>query len=332
MSKHVMVTGGAGYVGAILVPKLLDKGYTVGVLDLFLYADDDLFPKSAIDSGKLKIHKGDLRSKDLIEEALKGADVVINLAGVSNDPSSDLDPDLTRAVNIEATKHLIDRCRELGVERFISASSSSVYGIKEEPNVTEDLPLEPLTAYSESKVAIEDYLDKNRGRMTAVSIRSATVCGYSPRMRLDLTVNILTHHAVLKDGIKVFGGVQKRPNIHIEDITDLYTSLIETPKHLIDGKKFNACGANHTVMEIAEMVRDTVSGDVSISVETTNDLRSYHISADLIKRELGFVPKRTIKDAIQDVASALKEKRIAEPENDRHYNVRTMKRVLEGNA
>ena len=164
--------------------------------------------------------------------------------------------------------------------------------------------------------------------MVAVSVRSATVCGYSPRMRLDLTVNILTHHAVKKGQIRVFGGVQKRPNIHIEDITDLYAELVETPANLIDGKEFNACGANHTVMEIANLVQGAVGAQIPIRVEPTNDLRSYHISASRIARELGFVPKRTIEDAIRDVAEALADSRIADPENDIHYNVRTMKKVL----
>ncbi|MCB0404455.1 MAG: SDR family oxidoreductase [Bdellovibrionales bacterium] len=322
--KHILVTGGAAYVGAILVPKLLNRGYEVSVLDLFLYAQQSVFAKNE----KLHLLKGDLRDRDFVKRSLQGIDTVIHLAGISNDPSSDLDPGLTKEVNIEATKDLIAAARDLGVRRFINASSSSVYGIKEENDVTEELCLEPLTVYSESKAVIEDFLRKERGAMVAVSVRSATVCGFSPRMRLDLTVNILTHHAVKKGQIRVFGGVQKRPNIHIEDITDLYAELVETPANLIDGKEFNACGANHTVMEIATLVQDTVGPEIPIRVEPTNDLRSYHISASRIAKELGFVPKRTIEDAIRDVAAAFADKRIADPENDIHYNVRTMKKVL----
>lgn len=325
---NILLTGGAGYVGAVLVPKLLAAGHQVKVLDLFLYADEEIFPKAPIEEGRLQLLRMDLRDSEPLKAALKGVDCVINLAGVSNDPSSDLDPMLTRQVNIEGTQCLVEFAKEAGVERFINASSSSVYGIKQEPDVTEALSLEPLTVYSESKVVIEKYLAERRGKMAAISIRSATVCGYSPRMRLDLTVNILTHHALLKNKITVFGGVQKRPNIHIEDITDLYAELVTRPIEEIDGRVYNACGGNHTVMELAELVKKTVAPEVPIEVVATNDLRSYHISADKIRRELGFVPKRTIADAIRDVAAAFKDGRLATPEDDRHYNVRTMKRVL----
>jgi nucleoside-diphosphate-sugar epimerase len=326
--KTILVTGGAGYVGAVLVPKLVNKGYTVKVLDLFLYADETVYAKELRNSGRLELIKGDLRDLPLVKKSLQNVDCIIHLAGISNDPSSDLDPDLTRQVNIEGVSRLIDAARDLGVPRFINASSSSVYGIKDEPNVTEELSLEPLTVYSESKVAIEDYLTHKRGKMTAVSIRSATVCGYSPRMRLDLTVNILTQHAVTKNKITVFGGIQKRPNIHIDDISDLYLQLIETPANLIDGKAYNACGSNATVMELAELVKRTVAPNASIEVSPTNDLRSYHISSDLIKTKLGFAPKHTIADAIREVAAAFKNKVISAPDEERYYNVRTMKKVL----
>lgn len=318
----ILVTGGAGYVGAILVPKLRKAGHQVRVLDLFLYAEPNIF------SNEIEVIEGDLRNRGLVREALSGCDTVIHLAGISNDPSSDLDPELTREVNIRATEDLIDSSRDLGVKRFINASSSSVYGIKEEPEVTEDLPLQPLTVYSESKVAIEDYLEKKKGKMVSVSVRSATVCGFSPRMRLDLTVNILTHHALKKGKISVFGGSQKRPNIHIEDITDFYLSLVTAPSELIDAQKFNVCGANHTVAQIAELVRSEVAPHCPVEVVPTNDLRSYHIAADRVKKQLGFAPKHSIEEAIRDVAAAFKRNAIPDPENDRYYNVKVMKKIL----
>ncbi len=324
--KNILITGGAGYVGSVLVPKLLRKGYFVRVLDSFLFADLNLFPKFQ----SLDVMKADLRDTKAVEKSLRNIDAVIHLAGISNDPCSDLNPALTKEVNVTATEKLIDLCREFGISRFINASSSSVYGIKKEKDVTEELPLEPLTLYSESKVAIEKYLAEHKGKMTSVSIRPATVCGFAPRMRLDLTVNILTHFAVRKGKILVFGGEQKRPNIHIEDITDLYALLLKTPASLIDGEIFNACGANHSVLELAKLVQETVNPHLSIEIEPTEDLRSYHISAMKIKRILDFVPRRTIKDAIQDVANAFRENRIPDPDEDKYYNVRTLKKLLHG--
>lgn len=318
----ILVTGGAGYVGAVLVPKLVKAGHEVRVLDLFLYADPKLF------SAKVKVFAGDLRDRELVTESLKGCDTVIHLAGISNDPCSDLDPELTRDVNIRASEFLIDEAKRAGVKRFINASSSSVYGIKEDPEVTEDLVLEPLTVYSESKVAIEDYLETHKGPMTSVSVRSATVCGFSPRMRLDLTVNILTHHALKKGKILVFGGSQKRPNIHIDDITDFYVRLVDAPAKSIDGEKFNVCGANYTVAQIAELVRDAVAPNCPVEVVPTNDLRSYHISADKVKHRLDFVPRKTIGDAIRDVADAFRRNDIPNPDDDSYYNVKVMKKAL----
>lgn len=327
--EKILVTGGAGYLGAVLVPKLVRAGHFVRVLDLFLYGDKDLFSPELIKTGRLDLIRGDLRDIPLVRELLKGMTTVIHLAGISNDPSSDLDPELTRAVNIKASEHLIDAARELGIKRFINASSSSVYGIKEEPEVTETLSLEPLTVYSESKALIEDYLETHKGSMVSVSVRSATICGYSPRMRLDLTVNILTHHAIQKGKILVFGGSQKRPNIHIDDISNLYLELVTAESEQIDGEKFNACGANHTVQALADLVQKTVAPQCPIEVVPTNDLRSYHISAEHLKKKLGFSPKKTIADAIKDVATAFKENRFPDPDSDRYYNVRVMKKVLQ---
>lgn len=325
---RILVTGGAGYVGAILVPKLLSLGYGVTVLDLFLYADEDIFPREARNSGKLLLMRGDLCRRETVERALEEASVVIHLAGISNDPSSELDPSLTRRVNIEGSKQLITLARAHGVSRFINASSSSVYGIRPEDDVTEDLPLCPLTIYSESKRLIEEYLLEHRGPMVSVSVRSATVCGYSPRMRLDLTVNLLTFHALVRNKITVFGGTQKRPNIHIEDVTDLYAELVDAPKDLIDGRAFNACAANHTVLQLAERVRDTIAPNVPIEITKTDDLRSYHVSAHRIREALGFVPRHSIEEAIRDVARSIEDGRISSVNTDAYYNVRVMKEAL----
>jgi nucleoside-diphosphate-sugar epimerase len=322
--SRVLVTGGAGYVGSRLVPKLLDAGHSVNVLDLYLYGEATL--AAARDNPNLTEVKGDLRDPDAVERALRGCDAVIHLACISNDPSFELDPDLGRSINYDAFRPLVQAAKKAGVKRFIYASSSSVYGLKSEPNVTEDMPLEPLTDYSKYKALCEQVLEEERtDGFTTLILRPATVCGYSPRLRLDLTVNILTSHAVNNGRIRVFGGSQLRPNIHIEDMTDLYVSCLALPNGQIDGKVFNAGYENRSVLDIAEMVRDVVGSSVGIGVEPTDDLRSYHISSARIERELCFRPKHTIPVAIEALAGAFDDGRIPDAMTDpRYYNIRTM--------
>lgn len=329
MIKNVLVTGGAGYVGAVLVPKLLKKGYKVKVLDLYIYGDD-IFT-CVKDNPNLFQIKGDIRDKKLLEKKLTGIDAVIHLACISNDPSYELDPKLGKSINYDAFIPLVDISNKLGVKRFIYASSSSVYGIKKEDNVTEDLSLEPLTDYSKYKALCEDYLLKQRAKgFTVLTLRPATVCGYSPRLRLDLSVNILTNHAVNKRKITIFGGEQKRPNIHIEDMTDLYVKTLEYPDEKIDGKVFNAGYQNLKMKEIGETVKKTVSkemryDDIVMITASTDDNRSYHVSSEKIKKELGFSAKHTVEEAVRDLCRAFREGKIVNPlENIRYYNIKTM--------
>ncbi len=325
--KTVLVTGGAGYVGSVLVPKLLDAGYRVKVLDLYIYGDDVL---SAVKiNSKLEEIKGDMRDTALLKKILPGCDAVIHLACISNDPSFELDPSLGKSINYDCFPDLVKISKQSGVKRFVYASSSSVYGVKDEPNVNETLSLEPLTDYSKYKALCEEILLKERSPgFTTLIIRPATVCGYSPRLRLDLTVNILTNHAVNNKKIKVLGGNQMRPNIHIEDMAELYIKTLEWPSEKIDGKIYNAGYDNHKVMEIAQMVREAVGEDVTIYTEPTDDNRSYHISSEKIKRELGFAPKRTISDAIRDLLSAFKAGLIPDSMNaPRYYNIKTMQGI-----
>jgi nucleoside-diphosphate-sugar epimerase len=321
---RVLVTGGAGYVGSRLVPKLLAAGYQVNVLDLYLFGDAVLAEVRGHPG--LREIKGDLRDPQAVARALEDCDAVIHLACISNDPSFELDPDLGRSINYDAFRPLVRAAKAAGVRRFIYASSSSVYGLKGEPNVTEDMPLEPLTDYSKFKALCEDVLDEERqDGFTTLILRPATVCGYAPRLRLDLTVNILTNHAVNNGKIRVFGGSQLRPNIHIEDMTDLYVSCLALPDKQVDGKVFNAGYENRSVMDIAEMVRDVVGSSVGLAVEPTDDMRSYHISSARIERELGFRPKHTIPIAIENLAEAFTDGRIQDAMTDpRYYNIRTM--------
>lgn len=324
--KTVLVTGGAGYVGAALVPKLLKHGFTVKVIDWYIYGSK-VIPKQP----KLLQIKGDVRDAQLLKKELKGMDAVIHLACISNDPSFELDPSLGRSVNYDATVQLADLAKEAGVKRFVYASSSSVYGVRQEKEVTEDLPLEPLTDYSKYKAICEKYiLNAQTDKFIVLILRPATVCGYSSRMRLDLTVNILTINALVNKKITVFGGSQKRPNIHIDDMTDLYVQTLKYPDSKIAGKIYNAGYDNYTVMEIARMVKRVAGGkEIEIEVKPTNDLRSYHISSEKIKKELGFVPKHTVEEAILDLKRAYETGKIPNPmEDERYYNIRKMQSIM----
>lgn len=322
--RTVLVTGGAGYVGSALVPKLLDAGHRVKVLDLYLYGDEVL--SAVADHPQLEQIKGDIRDVSALNSALPGCDAVIHLACISNDPSFELNPALGKSINYDAFFGLVDRSIDHGVRRFIYASSSSVYGIRDEENVTEDLALKPLTDYSKYKALCEEVLLKKRtAGFTTVILRPATVCGYAPRLRLDLAVNILTNHAIVNRLIKVFGGQQQRPNIHIEDVTDLYLAALRWPTAQVDGQIYNAGYHNQRVMELADRVRSVVGPDVQIVTTPTDDNRSYHISSEKIKRELGFEAQRTIEDAVRHLQAAFQAGRVPNSmTDDRYFNIKRM--------
>lgn len=319
----VYVTGGAGYVGAVLVPKLLSAGYRVRVLDLFLFGD--VLPQHP----NLEQIKGDLRDATLLKKTLPGTDAVIHLACISNDPSFELNPALGKSINFDAFEPLVVAARESDVKRFIYASSSSVYGVKDEEEVTEALSLEPLTDYSRYKAMCEIVLGRYQSpQFTTVTIRPATVCGYSPRLRLDLSVNILTNHAINKGKITVFGGEQQRPNLHIEDMADLYLKLLAAPDAQIAGKIWNAGYQNLKLREIAELVKRVVGANVGIVTEPTNDNRSYRVSSAKIAREFGFTTRHTVEDAVRDLKAAFDAGKIPNALTDpRYYNIKTMQAI-----
>lgn len=325
--RRVLVTGGAGYVGSRLVPRLLEAGFAVNVLDLYIFGDD-VFAGQARHPD-LAQFKGDLRDPNTVARAVAGCDAVIHLACVSNDPSFELDPALGKSINYDAFRPLVRAAKKAGVKRFIYASSSSVYGIKEEANVTEDLPLEPITDYSRFKAMCEEVLEEERepGFVT-LTLRPATVCGYAPRQRLDLTVNILTNHAINNGKILVFGGKQKRPNIHIDDMVQLYISALDYADAAIDGEVFNVGFENHPILEIAETVRTVIGNRVAIEVTKTDDHRSYHISSAKIRDKLGFVARHTIAGAVEDLAAAFARGALPNSLSDpRYFNVKVMQNL-----
>ena len=329
--NHVLVTGGTGYVGSLLIPQLIDLGYRVTAYDTNFFGDESLFRKNE----KLKVIKGDIRDTDSLFEAMGGVDVVINLACISNDASFELDEKLSTTINLDAFEPMVIAAKKAGIRRFVYASSSSVYGVSESPDVTEDHPLVPLTLYNKYKGMCEPLLWKHQSKdFVCTVIRPATLCGYAPRQRLDLSVNILTNHAINAGKITVFGGSQKRPNLHVQDMVDLYKLLLEVPDEKISGQTFNAGFQNLSIMEIAQIAKRVVQeefpdkGDIPIVTTPTDDIRSYHVNSDKIQRVLGFKPKRSIEDAVRDLCKAFKAGKLPDSMQDTFYfNVRRLKEL-----
>lgn len=330
--RNILVTGGAGYVGSRLVPKLLDRGERVTVYDILFFGADALPQNNA----NLHIIEGDIRDTAKLAAAMRGIDTVLHLACISNDPSFELDENLSQTINFECFEPMVIAAKAAGVRRFVYCSSSSVYGVSDQPDVTEEHPLLPVSLYNKFKGMCEPLLFKHQAPdFTCVTIRPATVCGYSPRMRLDLSVNILTNLAINQGKITVFGGAQLRPNLHIEDMVDAYCLMIDTPADKIAGQIFNIGYQNLTIAAIAEIVRDVVREQfperppIEIVTTPSNDPRSYHINSDKIRRFLGFVPKRSVEDAVRDLCRAFREGRLPNSlEDERYFNVRTMKSIM----
>lgn len=328
--KNVFITGGAGYAGSRLVPQLLAEGYNVTVFDIMYYGRDHLAAHP-----NLKIVEGDIRDTAALSKALAGADCVIHLACISNDASFELDENLSTTVNLDCFEPMIVAAKKAGVRRFVYASTSSVYGVSDRPEVTEDHPLVPLTLYNDFKGRCEPLMFKHQGPgFVCVTIRPATLCGYAPRQRLDLSVNILTNHAINAGKITVFGGSQLRPNLHIQDMCDLYKLLLTLPDDKIAGQTFNAGYQNMSIMDIATIVRSVVEREfpekapIKIVTTPSDDIRSYHINSDKIRRIIGFAPTHTIEDAVRDLCRAFRDGRLPNSMTDtRYFNVRRMKEL-----
>jgi nucleoside-diphosphate-sugar epimerase len=308
----VLVTGACGYKGTVLVPKLLSAGHTVIALDIMWFGN--FLPSHP----RLTVVEGDIRNIDSVP--LEGVDAIIHLSSVANDPCSDLDPKLTWEISCLATMQLADKAARVGIPHFIYASSGSVYGLKDEPQVTEDLELVPLSEYNKTKMVGERVLLSYSNQMAVQIVRPATVCGLSPRMRLDVAVNMLTMQALAKGEITVLGGDQTRPNIHIDDITDLYLFLLDRPQ--ITGV-FNAGFENLSILEIANLVAE-VSG-AKIVVKPSNDRRSYRVNSNKILAA-GFRPKKSVKAAIDEIGVAFKAGTLKD--EDRYYNLKWMQKTL----
>ena len=325
--KNIFITGGAGYVGSALVPALLKKNYNVSVYDLYLYGDIFSNLKS---NPNLNQIKGDIRNKKKLIESAKNADAIIHLACISNDPSYELNPALGKSINYDAFFNILEAAKKNNVKRIIYASSSSVYGVKKEKNVTEETFPEPLTDYSKYKLECEKVLsNSNLNGLEYIIARPATVCGYAPRLRIDLTVNILTMNALINKKIKIFGGKQLRPNINIKDMAQAYEILLEAPGKKINREIFNIGYQNRTVEDIAKIVKKVINDDsVEFEYLPTTDTRSYHINSDKMKRILNFEPKYTLENAVQSLVEVYNNGLIKEGlSNPLYHNIKLMQQV-----
>jgi nucleoside-diphosphate-sugar epimerase len=324
MKSTVLVSGGGGFVGTVLTDRLLTLGHEVKVLDTFWFGD------FLGEHPRLTKVKGDMRDPRAVDRALGGVQTVIQLACLSNDPTSDLDPELTKSINLDACRDIIHAARRKGVARFIYASSASVYGVRDEPNIVEEMRLEPITLYSRYKADIEDELfaidDPN---FTTVAVRNSTVSGFSPRMRLDLIISIFVRAAMRRKLITIEGGNQLRPLIHMQDLVDFYVRLLDADHASIHRQAFNVSSDNYKVIDVARMVQERIPCEFAFAGFT--DPRSYHVDTSKVQRMLGYTPSHTIESAIDEVKAALVDGRI-DDEDPRCYNIRHMKTLVESGA
>ena len=329
--KSIFITGGAGYCGSRLVPQLLDQGFKVTVYDS-LYFGDEFLPKS---NKNFKLIKGDIRDTNKLKESCINHDVFLHLACVSNDASFELDENFSTEVNLNAFEPMVLAAKKTGIKRFIYASSSSVYGVSDKKDVTEDHPFLPLTLYNKYKGMCEPLLlnhtDQN---FEGLIFRPATVCGYAPRQRLDLSVNILTNHAINKNRITIFGGEQLRPNLHIQDYCDFVKLAIKAPTEKIKNQQFNVGYQNLSMTEIGKLVKKVVEAEfldkpnIDLVFTKSDDKRSYHICSDKVKKILGFQPKYSIADAVRELCDHFKKGEFKNSfEDDRYFNVQRLKRI-----
>jgi len=309
---HILVTGGCGYKGTVLVPKLLKRGYRVTVIDKMWFGN--FLPEN----DQLTVIQGGIRNTETIP--LDGIDTIIHLASIANDPCGDLDPKLTWEISALATMRLADQAVRNNIKQFIYASSGSVYGVKEEEQVTEELVLDPISEYNKTKMVAERVLMSYRDKMAVQIVRPATVCGYSSRMRLDVSVNMLTMQALTKGVITVFGGKQVRPNIHMEDITNVYLHMIDN-KENVQGI-YNAGFENISILDIAEMVAQHIPAEIKVT--ESNDPRSYRINSDKLLAT-GFTPKLTVNDAIQEICTLYNEGKLKN--EDKYHNLKWMQHL-----
>ena len=315
--KNILITGGGGYIGTNLTKALLSEGYNVTVLDTFWFGN--YLEKHK----KLKILKKDIR--DVTKKDLYKIDCIMHLASIANDPAAELDARLTWDVNVLATYKLINLAADQKIKKFIFASSGSVYGIKKEKKVSEDLSLEPVSEYNKSKMIGERVLLSYKKNIDITILRPATVCGYSPAMRLDVAINALTFGALNKNLITIFGGKQIRPNLTMHDMVNAYKFSLKRnflKDRPIDKIIYNLGFENLSIINMAERIQKTLKLKSKILIKPSNDPRSYRQNSDRIIKE-GFLSEKKIEDAILEIQKNFNNKKITEKES--FYRINTLK-------
>ena len=328
LSKNILITGGSGYVGTRLCERLLkNQNLNLVNYDISLFGDEHL-PKDK----RYKYVKDDLRNTTALNDTINKyeIDTVIHLACISNDPTFELKSDISKQINYDCFEDLVSISKKNNVRKFVYASTCSVYGITDTPNVTEEHELLPMTDYNKYKAECEPILIKYLDdKFTGIIIRPATVCGYSEKMRFDVTVNILTNFAYNKGFIKVLGGEQTRPNIHIEDMCDLYENLIEMSFENHNGSIYNAGVENLKIIEIAKIIKNIfqkrLNRNIEINIEPSNDKRSYNINSDKIQKELGFKFKRSVEVAVNDLLDNFLNGNLKDTFNSKWRNIEVLK-------
>jgi len=320
--KEIFIIGGGGYVGSRMVPYLLDKGYHITVYDLFVYGNYLKKHKN------LNIIQGDVRDIKKLTKNINDYKTIIHMACISNDPGFDLNPIISRTINYDCFIKLLENLKNSNsLEKFIYASSSSSYGSLNIKHVTEKTKQRPITDYAKYKMLCEIALKKYN--IPSVIFRPATICGYSPRLRLDLVLNILTTNALINKEIKIFNGELYRPNVHIMDMIRAYEYVINSPEDYINNQVFNIGLISLKVKDLSKMVKNVLEVEYNEKINLknikTNDTRSYHMESNKIK-EFGFEFKYTLEDGIREIAEAYYKGMLINPlDNPIYHNIKLLK-------
>lgn len=324
--NRVLITGGLGYIGSRLAQLLLESGYKVRIIDTNYFGSTHLAKEISI--GSIEYIEADIRDKNVVDKSLSDVDAVIHLAAISDDPCVELNEKISEQINFDASLYLLKKSKQVGVQRFINASSSTVYGVKKEKRVHEGLILAPISIYGKLKAKYEPYVEElNDKNFTTVSLRPGTVCGLSPRQRFDLLVNVLTINALINKKIMINGGEQYRTNITNNDMVNIYKLMLEVPDRKIAGEIFNVSFENYTVLQTAEIVKDVIGNDIKIEVKNNMiDKRSYRLDSTKFIKHFEYKQLNTVRGAVSEIVAEYEKGHFQDGlTNDKYYDIRILK-------